>query len=90
MKGLIAGYNSRACYDEGKRLAETLMYSYASQEGIDVRVARIFNTYGTRMNLKDGRVISNFITQALNGDPITVNQVDVCNKYLAVKVWMFF
>ena len=48
------------------------MYSYASQEGIDVRVARIFNTYGTRMNLEDGRVISNFITQALKGDPITV------------------
>ena len=49
------------------------MYSYSSQEGIDVRVARIFNTYGTRMNLADGRVISNFITQALNGDPITVS-----------------
>ena len=65
-------WNCRACYDEGKRVAETLMYSYASQEGIDVRVARIFNTYGTRMNLEDGRVISNFITQALKGDPITV------------------
>ena len=65
--------NCRACYDEGKRVAETLMYSYSSQEGIDVRVARIFNTYGTRMNLADGRVISNFITQALSGDPITVS-----------------
>jgi len=70
--GHVNPIGPRACYDEGKRVAETLMYSYASQEGIDVRVARIFNTYGTRMNLEDGRVISNFITQALNGDPITI------------------
>ena len=61
--GHVNPVGPRACYDEGKRVAETLMYSYAQQEGVDVRVARIFNTYGTRMNLEDGRVISNFITQ---------------------------
>ena len=60
------------------------MYSYSSQEGIDVRVARIFNTYGTRMNLADGRVISNFITQALRGDPITVTTINA-GDYITKK-----
>lgn len=63
----------RACYDEGKRAAETLFFDYHRQYGIDVRVARIFNTYGPRMGIEDGRVISNFIVQALKGDDITVN-----------------
>ncbi|WWD19141.1 hypothetical protein CI109_103599 [Kwoniella shandongensis] len=62
----------RACYDEGKRVAETLTYGYARQDGVDVRVARIFNTFGPRMNPYDGRVVSNFIIQALKGEDMTV------------------
>jgi UDP-glucuronate decarboxylase len=62
----------RSCYDEGKRAAETLTLDYHRQFGVDVRVARIFNTYGPRMAVDDGRVISNFIVQALQGNPITV------------------
>jgi UDP-glucuronate decarboxylase len=62
----------RACYDEGKRAAETLTFDYHRQFGLDIRVARIFNTYGPRMDSNDGRVVSNFIVQALKGDPITV------------------
>lgn len=62
----------RSCYDEGKRAAETLTFDYHRQFGVDVRVARIFNTYGPRMAENDGRVISNFIVQALKGNPITV------------------
>jgi UDP-glucuronate decarboxylase len=62
----------RACYDEGKRAAETLTFDYHRQFGLDIRVARIFNTYGPRMAVDDGRVISNFIVQALKNEPITV------------------
>jgi UDP-glucuronate decarboxylase len=62
----------RSCYDEGKRAAETLTFDYHRQFGLDIRVARIFNTYGPRMAVNDGRVVSNFIVQALKGDPITV------------------
>jgi UDP-glucuronate decarboxylase len=62
----------RACYDEGKRAAETLMFDYQRVHGIEVKVARIFNTYGPRMLEEDGRVVSNFIVQALRGDPITI------------------
>ena len=62
----------RSCYDEGKRVAETMMYSYKSQANVEVRVARIFNTYGPGMHPYDGRVVSNFIMQALRGDPITI------------------
>jgi UDP-glucuronate decarboxylase len=62
----------RSCYDEGKRVAETLMFDYHRQHGIPIRVARIFNTYGPRMALNDGRVVSNFIVQALTGKDITV------------------
>lgn len=62
----------RACYDEGKRVAETLTYGYHRQNGVDVRVARIFNTYGPRMNPLDGRVVSNFIMQALRGEDMTI------------------
>lgn len=64
----------RACYDEGKRVSETLSYAYAKQEKVSVRVARIFNTYGPRMNLQDGRVVSNFILQALRNETITVSR----------------
>jgi UDP-glucuronate decarboxylase len=62
----------RSCYDEGKRCAETLFFDYHRQYGLDIRVARIFNTYGPRMHPNDGRVVSNFIVQALRGEPITV------------------
>jgi UDP-glucuronate decarboxylase len=62
----------RSCYDEGKRAAETLMMDYYRQNGVEVRIARIFNTYGPRMAIHDGRVISNFIVQALTGEDITV------------------
>jgi len=70
--GRVNPIGIRACYDEGKRAAETLFFDYHRQYGVDIRVARIFNTYGPRMSLNDGRVITNFIAQALNGDPITV------------------
>lgn len=62
----------RSCYDEGKRCAETLMFDYHRQNNVQVRVARIFNTYGPNMALNDGRVVSNFIIQALKNEPITV------------------
>jgi len=62
----------RSCYDEGKRAAETLTVDYHRQHGTDIRIARIFNTYGPRMSVNDGRVVSNFIVQALNGDQITI------------------
>ena len=62
----------RACYDEGKRCAETLFFDYRRQHALDIKVARIFNTYGPRMQADDGRVISNFIVQALTGNAITI------------------
>jgi len=62
----------RACYDEGKRCAETLFFDYHRQHDMDIKVARIFNTYGPRMHPKDGRVVSNFIVQALLGEDITI------------------
>ena len=62
----------RACYDEGKRCAETLCFDYNRQHSVDIRVGRIFNTYGPRMQVNDGRVVSNFIVQALNNEPITI------------------
>jgi len=62
----------RSCYDEGKRMAETLFFDYHRQYGVDIRVIRIFNTYGPRMNPEDGRVVSNFIVQALKGEDITI------------------
>jgi UDP-glucuronate decarboxylase len=62
----------RSCYDEGKRCAETLFFDYHRQHNLNIRVARIFNTYGPRMHPNDGRVVSNFIVQALNGEDITI------------------
>lgn len=70
--GHVNQIGPRACYDEGKRCAETLFFDYHRQHRIDIRVARIFNTYGPRMQPNDGRVISNFIVQALQGKPITL------------------
>ena len=70
--GNVNPIGPRACYDEGKRCAETLFFDYHCQHQLRIRVARIFNTYGPRMLPNDGRVVSNFIVQALKGDPITV------------------
>uniref|UniRef100_A0A2P2I9U1 UDP-glucuronic acid decarboxylase 1 n=1 Tax=Hirondellea gigas TaxID=1518452 RepID=A0A2P2I9U1_9CRUS len=70
--GHVNPIGPRACYDEAKRVSETLAYSYQKQESVPVRVARIFNTYGPRMHMNDGRVVSNFIIQALQGEDITV------------------
>lgn len=70
--GNVNPIGPRACYDEGKRCAETLFFDYHRQDHLSIRVARIFNTYGPRMHPNDGRVVSNFIVQALKGDPITI------------------
>ena len=70
--GKVNPIGIRACYDEGKRAAETLFFDYHRQYQVDIRVARIFNTFGPRMALNDGRVVSNFIAQALQGGPITI------------------
>jgi len=70
--GRVNPIGFRACYDEGKRCAETLFFDYYRQHGLGIKVARIFNTYGPRMHPNDGRVVSNFIVQALKGVPITI------------------
>jgi UDP-glucuronate decarboxylase len=70
--GNVNPIGPRSCYDEGKRCAETLFFDYRRQHDMGVKVARIFNTYGPRMHLSDGRVISNFVVQALRGEPITI------------------
>ena len=70
--GNVSCIGLRSCYDEGKRVAETLMMDYHRQNKVDIRIVRIFNTYGPRMALNDGRVMSNFITQALRGQPLTI------------------
>jgi len=70
--GNVNPIGPRACYDEGKRVAETMMYAYEKQAGVEVRVARIFNTFGPRMHPNDGRVVSNFIIQCLQGKDITI------------------
>jgi UDP-glucuronate decarboxylase len=71
-RGNVNPIGPRACYDEGKRCAETLFFDYHRQHGVDIKVARIFNTYGPRMSPDDGRVVSNFVLQALRGEPITI------------------
>jgi UDP-glucuronate decarboxylase len=70
--GNVNPIGPRSCYDEGKRCAETLFFDYHRQHGLEIKVARIFNTYGPRMHPADGRVVSNFIMQALRGEPITI------------------
>jgi UDP-glucuronate decarboxylase len=70
--GNVNPIGPRSCYDEGKRCAETLFFDYHRQHGLEIKVARIFNTYGPRMHQADGRVVSNFIVQALKGEPITL------------------
>ena len=71
-RGRVNCYGPRACYDEGKRAAEALFYDFNKQHGTDIRIIRIFNTYGPNMHMDDGRVVSNFIVQALRGEPLTV------------------
>ena len=71
-RGCVNSYGPRSCYDEGKRAAEALCYDYRNKFGIDARLVRIFNTYGPRMDPHDGRVITNFVKQALRGEPLTV------------------
>lgn len=71
-RGHVNPIGPRACYDEGKRCAETLFFDYRRQHGLEIKVMRIFNTYGPRMHPNDGRVVSNFIVQALRGEPITL------------------
>lgn len=70
--GNVNPIGPRSCYDEGKRVAETMMYSYKHQNNIEIRIARIFNTFGPRMHPNDGRVVSNFIIQALQNKPLTI------------------
>jgi len=70
--GRVNPIGPRSCYDEGKRVAETLFFDYRRQVDLDIKVMRIFNTYGPRMDPQDGRVVSNFIVQALRGEPITI------------------
>ena len=70
--GYVNPIGPRSCYDEGKRCAETLFFDYRRQHGLEIKVARIFNTYGPRMHVADGRVVSNFVVQALRGEPITI------------------
>lgn len=72
-RGNVNPIGPRACYDEGKRVAETLCFDYHRRHGMEIRVARIFNTYGPRMAADDGRVVSNFIIQALRGEPLTIH-----------------
>ena len=71
-RGNVNTIGIRSCYDEGKRVAETLAFDYHRQNDVDIRVVRIFNTYGPRMLENDGRVVSNFIVQALRGQPLTI------------------
>jgi UDP-glucuronate decarboxylase len=70
--GRVNPIGIRSCYDEGKRCAETLFFDYRRQHGVDIKIVRIFNTYGPRMHPNDGRVVSNFIVQAIRGDDITI------------------
>jgi UDP-glucuronate decarboxylase len=71
--GRVNPIGERSCYDEGKRCAETLFFDYRRQYGLQIKVARIFNTYGPGMHPNDGRVVSNFVMQALRGEPITIH-----------------
>ncbi len=71
-RGCVNTIGPRSCYDEGKRVAETLFFDYKRMHGVDIKIMRIFNTYGPRMDIGDGRVVSNFIVQALKGEDITI------------------
>lgn len=71
-RGNVNPFGPRSCYDEGKRISESLAYAYRAEFGTSIRIARIFNTYGPRMNVNDGRVVSNFVNQALRNESITI------------------
>jgi len=100
--GSVNPIGPRACYDEGKRCAETLFFDYHRQYGLEIKVARIFNTYGPRLKVGDGRVISNFIVKALTGEPITIygdgtqtrsfcfvdDLVDACLKFMETSSFL--
>lgn len=86
---MFYGLGPRACYDEGKRVSETLSYAYAKHEKVSVRVARIFNTHGPRMHMNDGRVVSNFILQALRNEPITVRSTMSYNMFQLIEYYLF-
>ena len=73
-RGNVNTHGIRSCYDEGKRMAEALFFDYHRQHNVDIKVIRIFNTYGPRMNPNDGRVVSNFIVQALKGEDIVIER----------------
>jgi UDP-glucuronate decarboxylase len=70
--GNVNCFGPRSCYDEGKRVAETLMLEYSRKFGLEIKIVRIFNTYGPRMDPEDGRVVSNLVVQALRGEPLTI------------------
>ena len=87
--GRVNPIGIRSCYDEGKRCAETLFFDYYRQHGLDIKVMRIFNTYGPRMNPQDGRVVSNFIVQALQDKPITIYGDGLFNRLSITKQSLF-
>jgi UDP-glucuronate decarboxylase len=88
--GHVNPIGPRACYDEGKRVAEALSYAYRKQENVEVRVARIFNTYGPRMHMNDGRVVSNFVLQALQNQTMTVYLTAIMNNHLQKYSSLFY
>ena len=83
--GNVNPIGPRACYDEGKRCAEALAVSYARQYAVEVRIARIFNTYGPRMHENDGRVVSNFVVQALRNEPITIYGEGAADAFVLLR-----
>ena len=88
--GNVNPIGPRSCYDESKRLAESLTFAYREREKVDTRVARIFNTFGERMNLNDGRVMSNFIIQSLQADAITVSYQKLKETIISKFQFLYF
>jgi UDP-glucuronate decarboxylase len=86
--GRVNPIGPRACYDEGKRCAETLFFDYQRQHNMDIKVVRIFNTYGPRMHPNDGRVVSNFIVQALRG--ATSPSMAMAGRHVPSAMWMIW
>jgi UDP-glucuronate decarboxylase len=89
--GHVNPIGTRACYDEGKRIAETLLFEYKRQRGVNIKCARIFNTYGPNMRVDDGRVVSNFLNQALLGNDITIygygRRAGSFNEFVEYHCW---
>ena len=84
--GSVNTIGLRSCYDEGKRCAESLFFDYHREHKINIKIARIFNTYGPRMNRNDGRVVSNFVTQALEGKDITYMEMEIKPEVFAITL----